>query len=60
MTAPLKRKNIIRYIYIIKDLKFSSDDYNESDEKQIMVHFLSKVSLCPQNIGHFSLKWEVK
>ena len=56
MTAPLKRKNIIRYIYIIKDLKFSSDDYNESDEKQIMVHFLSEVSLCPQNIGHFSLK----
>ena len=43
--------------YIIDDLKFSSDDFDDSDEKQIV---FTKANLYVQNIGHLSLNQEVR
>ena len=50
-----QEKKVIRYI--IDDLKFSSDDFDDSDEKQIVFR---KSNLYVQNIGHLSYNQEVR
>ena len=50
-----QEKKVIRYITV--DLKFSSDNFDDSDEKQIV---FTKANLYVQNIGHLSYNQEVR
>ena len=43
-----KRKNVISHI--ADDLEHDFDDFDESNEEQIMVSFFEKVSLFVQNV----------